>query len=104
MLEERLIDLRLEHNLTQDEVSKIAGVARSTYSTYENGVKPPLDVLINLSEHYNVSLDYLVGISNIREKLYQDPEVINFINQCLEIYYSQKEKIIQNYINSLQED
>ncbi|MEG2469614.1 MAG: helix-turn-helix transcriptional regulator, partial [Comamonas sp.] len=35
-------------------------------SQYENGMRPPLDACIALAKYYDISLDYLVGISNER--------------------------------------
>lgn len=87
MVSERLIDLRKMNNLTQEQVSEIANVSRQAYSSYENGTKPSLDSLLKLSDYYKVSLDYLVGISDIRDVLYDDPKIVDYINECLKIYY-----------------
>lgn len=47
---------------TQGYVADIIGVARSTYTAYENGTKqPPLETVNNIAEVFNVSTDYLLG-------------------------------------------
>lgn len=57
----RLRTLRLDKGLSQDEVAKIIGVGRTTYSKYESGDNKPVRKLKELSELFNVSTDYLLG-------------------------------------------
>ncbi|MDU4326917.1 MAG: helix-turn-helix transcriptional regulator [Clostridium celatum] len=100
MLQKRLKGLRVESGLTQEQISEIVNISRQSYAKYEDGSKPPIDVLIALADYYAVSLDYLVGISDIRERTYLDPKIQDFINDCLEIYYKQKDLIIKDYEKS----
>ncbi len=61
----RIRDLREDSDLTQIQCAKIAYISKNTYIRYENGERePPLDVIINLAKHYNVSLDYIAGLTN----------------------------------------
>ena len=61
----RIRDLREDSDLTQVQCAKIAYISKNTYIRYENGERePPLDVIINLAKHYNVSLDYIAGLTN----------------------------------------
>ena len=61
----RLRKLRIEHNLTQNEVSILTGIKRSSIASYElNEHLPPVDKLIQLANLYKVSLDYLCGLDN----------------------------------------
>lgn len=61
----RLRKLRIEHNLTQNEVSILTGIKRSSIASYElNERLPPVDKLIQLANLYKVSLDYLCGLDN----------------------------------------
>lgn len=61
----RLRKLRIEHNLTQNEVSILTGIKRSSIASYElNEQLPPVDKLIQLANLYKVSLDYLCGLDN----------------------------------------
>jgi transcriptional regulator with XRE-family HTH domain len=63
----RLKDLRDEQNMTQNEVAEAVGIHRHTISAYELGdVLPPIDKLIKFANLYNVSIDYLCGVSDIK--------------------------------------
>jgi transcriptional regulator with XRE-family HTH domain len=66
-LSDRLKDLRKENNMTQSDLGKILGVGKTTISMYENGNSTPNDeIKIKIAEHFDVSLDYLLGKSTIR--------------------------------------
>ena len=59
---ERIRDLRVDHNYTQQQIADYLGVKQNTYSQYEIGVlNYPLDVVIKLADLYEVSVDYLLG-------------------------------------------
>ena len=58
----RFTTLRKQHNITQQEIANLLNIKQSTYSKYERGALPiPIEVFIRLANHYNVSIDYLVG-------------------------------------------
>lgn len=77
-LSERIKSLRKEHNMTQSELGKILGIGKTTISMYENGNSNPDDDLKQkIADYFNVSVDYLLGRSDIREsaeKLLKDPK------------------------------
>lgn len=59
---ERLRELRLRRNISQEEVARNIGITRSAYSHYEiNNRQPVYDTLIKLAAYFDVSLDYVVG-------------------------------------------
>ena len=61
----RLRDLREDHDLKQKEVAAILNIDQRVYSNYELGQRDiPTDVLIRLSAFYNVSVDYILGLTN----------------------------------------
>ena len=61
----RIRYLREDNDLTQREVSKYLNCSQQVYSNYELGQRDiPTDVLIKLSNFYNVSVDYILGISD----------------------------------------
>jgi len=61
----RLRDLREDHDLTQTEVAKILSCSQRVYSNYERGdIDIPTYVLIELSNFYGVSVDYLLGLTD----------------------------------------
>lgn len=61
----RIKDLREDHDLLQKDVANILGISQQYYSEYENGKRTvPIAHLITLAKYYNVSLDYLVNLTN----------------------------------------
>lgn len=72
----RLTLLRKDMGLTQAELAKKTGISRSVLASYEaTGKTPTLERMILLAKFFNVSLDYLVGISdskNFRNSLETD--------------------------------
>ena len=69
-IEKSLKRFRQKFNLTQAEVARKVGISRQVYSSYETGgaagkiASPPIGVLIKISQAFNVSIDYLAGVSN----------------------------------------
>ena len=62
---ERIRDLRLDRNLSQQQIAELLNVKQNTYSQYEIGVlNYPVDVLIKLARFYNTSVDYLLGLTD----------------------------------------
>lgn len=61
----RIKELRTSKNLTQEDIAKMVKVSKATISNYEKGkVSPPIELLIKLAERYDVSIDWLCGLSN----------------------------------------
>lgn len=64
---ERIRALREDHDKTQTDVAKLLKIGQKTYSDYELGkTRIPVDSLIVLAKLYNVSMDYICGVSDIR--------------------------------------
>ena len=69
MIFPRIRDLREDSDKKQIELAKYLNVSQGTYSDYECGrVHVPIEQLIKLADFYDVSLDYLVGRSETRER------------------------------------
>jgi len=65
----RLKILRLERKVTQREIAEEIGVSPVSIQRFEYGtVRPSLDKLIAIADFFDVSLDYLVGRSDIPER------------------------------------
>ena len=63
----RIKELREEKNLSQLELAKNLNLTQQSISLYEKGDREPsIDVLKNIANFFNVSLDYLLGKSDIR--------------------------------------
>ena len=43
-------------------------------------------MLIAISNFYEVSIDYLCGVTDIRDRIYEDPELCKYLNKCIAIY------------------
>lgn len=66
----RLRDIREDHDLSQEQMAKILHVKRSRYSLWELGINIiPLKYLIIYADYFNYSIDYILGLSNNREKI-----------------------------------
>lgn len=66
-LYQRLKDLREDADMTQTEIAKILGTTAQYYGRYEKGeCELPLYRAVQLAEFYNVSLNYLAGLNNIK--------------------------------------
>ena len=62
---ERLKELRIEHELSQAELAKKINVSDGTICFWENGVnEPKMTYIIHLAEYFNVTTDYLLGVSD----------------------------------------
>ena len=67
MLSERLKMLREELSLTQSQLAQQLEIATSSISQYESGDRIPSDdIKIKLAKFFDVSLDFLLGLSDIR--------------------------------------
>lgn len=66
----RIRDLREDHDLTQKQIGQILNMSQTGYSQYEIGKNDiPTRILIALSNYYNTSVDYLLGLTD-EEKPY----------------------------------
>lgn len=64
---ERIRALREDHDLTEQKVADLLHVRQQTYDDYERGkTRIPVDSLIKLARFYDVSMDYISGISSIK--------------------------------------
>ena len=64
---ENIRSLRTDSGYTQKQVAQHLGISQNTYSQYEIGVlNYPVDALIKLADLYNVSVDYLLGRTNVK--------------------------------------
>ena len=61
----RLLDLREDHDKTQQQIADILGTSQTMYARYERGANElPLRHLLVLADYYGVSVDYLLGRSD----------------------------------------
>lgn len=66
---ERIRELREDNFLTQQKIADLLHIGQRTYADYESGkTRIPIDSLIILARFYNVSMDYISAISNIKSE------------------------------------
>lgn len=69
MLPERLKQLRTEANLTQRQLAKKTNTSQQSIASWESGErKPKLNAINKIAEYFNVSTDYLLGKTDIKER------------------------------------
>lgn len=67
---QRIEDLRIDNDYTQQQIAEYLGCQREVYRRYEKGTRQiPIDYLILLSQLYNVSIDYIVNLTS-QKKIY----------------------------------
>lgn len=65
---ERIRALREDKDMTQSQIAQLLKVGQKTYSDYELGkTRIPVESLIVLARFYNVSMDYICGICDVRK-------------------------------------
>lgn len=63
----RVRDLREDHDKTQKEIAALLNMQVTVYQRYERGERElPLWAAIKLADYYRVTLDYLVGRTNVK--------------------------------------
>ena len=63
----RIRDLREDNDLVQKDVANHLLCDQSLYSKYERGERPlPLEYADKLADYYGVSVDYLIGRTNVK--------------------------------------
>lgn len=66
---ERLKKIRVDNNVSQNELAKYLEITPSSLSYYENGVRtPPITIINKLVNRFNVSANWLLGIENSENK------------------------------------
>lgn len=86
---ERIKQLRIENKWTQEFVADKLHISMGALSRYETGMYEPksLDLLKDFSQLFNVSTDYLLGKSDVRNlKEQQDPLGLAQIGFCMDKY------------------
>lgn len=81
LFQKRLKKLRIENNLSQKKLAESLNIDKSVISSYELGkTLPNCQTLINIAYFFNVSIDYIVGVTNkysafpIDNEIAQDPD------------------------------
>ena len=68
-IKNRIKDLRIIHNMSQEQLAEKVGTTKQAISQYERGIrKPKYEILEAIADYFNVDYDYLIGMDtpNIR--------------------------------------
>ena len=77
MIGERLYELRKDANLTQDDLAAILNINKHSISSYERDKSEPPDAIkIAIARYFNVSVDYLLGLTDTPAPLGRDKAVL----------------------------
>ena len=64
-MQNRIKDLREDHDLTQQKIADAIAITQRKYSYLETGVQPLTDeILVKLANYYGVSIDYILRQTN----------------------------------------
>ncbi len=87
-----LKNLRLSNKISQQRLADIVGVTQQSINKYENhSVEPDIEVLIKIADFFSVSIDYLVGRTNVK----------NIPENFSEYFLTSEEKlVIEGYRNA----
>lgn len=108
---QRLIELRREMGLTQEEFAKAVGIKRPTIGNWETGFRerPGLKYLERLADYFGVSIDYLMGRSDIRNIesfpadtiiQFSDKRIVRKFNDASDAKKRQIERVVQCVLES----
>lgn len=100
MIGERLVDLRKDAGLTQDELAVILNINKHSISAYEREKSEPPDAIkIAIARFFHVSVDYLLGVTDIPNPYENYHNILR-----LPTHFSPRAKdSIQDYVEYLKE-
>ena len=77
MIGERLLELRKEADLTQDDLAAILNINKHSISSYErNKSEPPDAIKIAIARYFDVSIDFLLGLTEIPTPLERQQQIL----------------------------
>ena len=81
----QILSIRKEQKLTQEEFGRLFYVTRQTVSNWENdNIQPSIEMLIKLSNVFNISTDYLLGLTPTNS-INVDGLPIEFVSHIVQI-------------------
>jgi len=96
LLSDRLRQLRLRYGYSQAFLAEELSISRMAYTQYESGHRePPLEILIHLAQMYQVSLDYLLGLSDLSRPPNLSPQESYLFSQLDRLAGKRRERVLQ---------
>ena len=98
----KIIELRKQHHLSQSELAKKIGTSRTIVGNYERNTNTPsIDVLIKISDVFNVSVDFMIGEGKIskydKEILRRIEDIDQLDNDTKNKLYFLIDNVVQNF-------
>lgn len=88
-MEERILQIRQDNNLTQQEFADMINVSQPAVLGYEKGqYQPDLSVLIRMAQLFHVSIEYIVGLVDYKNPPYETPELNNLERALIDNFKS----------------
>ena len=109
---ERIRALRESMNFSQVKFAETFGIGQSSVVRYEKGeASPSLELLVNIADYFDVSLDYILGrTNNPQGKLYDckpkngyPSDMENFVEMCFDPTSPMNARLKQTLIQLLEE-
>ena len=106
---QRLKDLREDMDMNQKQVGEIIGTTGNYYGDYENGKRDiPTERMIKLAKFYQVSMDYITGLTNDKGGLHkineEDSKLLSDYHNLNERNKGRVEQLISDLIDSQEEE
>ncbi len=106
-----IVDLRKDKNYTQKELAKLLNISASCLSKYEKGItQPPLEMVVQICDALDVSVDYLLGRNNFSfdYKKLNNPYIktvnsFSLLNEMMKLNKANRARLL-DYINLLKND
>lgn len=74
----RIKDLREDNDKRQKEIASFLQITQQQYSLYEKGTRTiPVEFLIRLAKYYNVTTDYILGLTDEPQPIYKAKNITN---------------------------
>lgn len=83
-MQNRIKELRKNRHMTQEELGEVISVTQQNLSKYENDVyEIPVDVIIKISRYFNVTMEYLLGVTETKRDIVGQV----LVNRTVDKYY-----------------
>ena len=100
----RLTHLMADKEIKKKELADFLDVSAAAIGQFKSGIATPkIDNLIKLAEYFNVSIDYLLGLTDVKTTDINIREICEYLNiteECVHQLHTNKE----NFLNSLIDD
>ncbi|OKL37027.1 helix-turn-helix domain-containing protein [Domibacillus mangrovi] len=97
----------LDSKYTQGYVAEILGVARTTYTAYENGTKqPPMETVTKIATLFETSVDYLYGLTDnlIPEATDDEKEMMEFFKDPnLNLFFKEMKEAPEDQLEEMRQ-